>query len=180
VVTVGHSAGGHLALWAAGRPKLPPEAPGAAPAPGVETSGVQVYGVQASGVRVKGVPVSGVRVSGAIGLAPVADLAEAAAMGLGGGAVIRLLGGSPERRPERYAVADPARLLPLGVPQVLVHGDRDGAVPIVVSRHYVERAVAAGDPATLVELPGVGHMELIDPASAAWSSVLLHLRRLVA
>lgn len=155
VVTVGHSAGGHLALWAAGRPKLPPEAPGAPAGPGV-------------------------RVSGAIGLAPVADLAEAAAMGLGGGAVIRLLGGSPERRPERYAVADPARLLPLGVPQVLVHGDRDGAVPIVVSRHYVERAVAAGDPATLVELPGVGHMELIDPASAAWSSVLLHLRRLVA
>ncbi len=120
-----------------------------------------------------------VRVSAAIGLAPVADLVEAAARGLGGGAVNRLLGGSPDRRPERYAVTDPAQLLPLGVPQVLVHGDRDAAVPVVISRRYVERAVAAGDPATLVELPGVDHMELIDPESAPWRAVVVHLRRLV-
>ena len=66
-------------------------------------------------------------------------------MGLGGGAVSHLMGGSAPRHPDRYAVGDPARLLPLGVPQVLVHGDADGAVPLALSRHYVEQAVVAGD-----------------------------------
>ena len=152
VVTVGHSAGGHLALWAAGRAKLAADAPGA----------------------------GNLLLRGAVGLAPVADLVEANRLGLGGGVVPRLMGGTPEQHPERYAVGDPAKLLPMGVPQVLVHGDNDGAVPLSVSRGYVERAMAAGDPATLVELPGVGHMELIDPASQAWSATVVHLRRLLA
>jgi acetyl esterase/lipase len=155
VAAVGHSAGGHLALWAAGRGKLPPGAPGAAG------------------------PTSAVRLCGVVGLAPVSDLVEAARMGLGGGAVLRLMGGPPERHPERYAVADPAQLLPMGVAQVLVHGERDGAVPIALSRRYHEQAVAAGDHATLVELPDIGHMELIDPASAAWAATVVHLRRLL-
>jgi acetyl esterase/lipase len=155
VVTVGHSAGGHLALWAAGRPKLALGAPGGA----------------AGGF---------VGVRAAVGLAPVADLVAAARLELGGGAVTRLMGGSPDRYAERYAVASPAALLPLGVAQVVVHGDVDGAVPISLSRQYVAQAVVAGDEATLVELPGVGHMELIDPASTAWGATVLHLRRLLA
>ena len=153
VVTVGHSAGGHLALWAAARAKLAAGDPGA-PGPGSVT------------------------LRGAIGLAPVSDLEEG--MTLGGGAVQGLLGGPPERHPERYAVANPAALLPLGVPQVLVHGDADRAVPIELSRHYVERARAAGDEVTFLELPAVGHMELIDPASSAWTATVVHLRRLLA
>lgn len=159
VVAVGHSAGGHLALWAAGRGILAAGAPRAGP---------------------QGATPPAVGLSGAVGLAPVADLVEAHRMGLGGGAVSRLMGGPPERHPKQYAVADPAQLLPLGVPQVLVHGDADGAVPPAMSRHYVERAAAAGDDATLVELAGVGHMELIDPASAAWSATVVHLCRLLA
>ncbi len=160
IVTVGHSAGGHLALWAAGRSKLPPGSPGGPPTgPGAGEA---------------------VGLCGAVGLAPVSDLVGAARMGLGGGAAGRLMGGSPEKRGERYAVADPAQLLPVGVPQVLVHGDRDGAVPITLSRRYVERAAAAGDSAVLVELPGVGHMELIDPSSTAWTATLVSLRRLLA
>ncbi len=166
VVAVGHSAGGHLALWAAARAALPPGAPGA---PGA-----------AGAAGVPGAAGAAVRLCGVVGLAPVSDLAEAARMGLGGGAVARLMGGPPERHPERYAVADPAQLLPMGVAQVLVHGERDGAVPIALSRHYVEQAQAAGDPTVLVELPDIGHMELIDPASSAWSATVVHLRRLLA
>lgn len=161
VVAVGHSAGGHLALWAAARGKLPPGAPGGWAAGAGATAGT-------------------VPMCGAVGLAPVADLVEADRMGLGGGAVSRLMGGPPSRHEDRYAVADPALLLPLGVPQVVVHGDCDGAVPLALSRRYVEQAMAAGDPVTLDELAGVGHMELIDPASAAWSAAVAHLRRLLA
>ncbi len=133
---VGHSAGGHLALWLAARGRLPAGAPGAAPR----------------------VPTPAL----AVGQAPVADLREAARLGLGAGAVTALLGGAPDDVPERLAAADPLGLLPTGVPTVLVHGEADEPVPIAMSEAYVARAGAA---ARLVRLPG-GHMEHVDPASA--------------
>jgi acetyl esterase/lipase len=181
VVAVGHSAGGHLALWAAARGALPPGAPGAPGALGADGAAGAAGPAGAAGAlgRAGGAGVA-VGLCGVVGLAPVSDLAEAARMGLGGGAVARLMGGPPARHPDRYAVADPAQLLPMGVAQVLVHGDRDGAVPIALSRHYIEQAQAAGDPAVLVELPDIGHMELIDPASPAWTATVVHLRRLLA
>jgi len=54
------------------------------------------------------------------------------------------------------------------------------AGPLSVSPAYVGWAVAAGDcdPATLVELAG-GPMELIGPASQAWSATVVHPRRLL-
>jgi acetyl esterase/lipase len=145
VVAVGHSAGGHLALWAATRPGLPAGAPGAEPA---------------------------VRLVGAVAQAGVADLREAARLGLSRGAVRSLLGGPPGRLPLRYDLASPVERLPLGVPQLLVHGDADDAVPIELARRYAERAAQAGDPCELVELSGCGHFEHLDPASDAWGAVL--------
>jgi acetyl esterase/lipase len=153
VVTCGHSAGGHLALWAAGRAGLPAGVPGADP---------------------KVLP------CGAISLAGVVDLDRAAALGLGGGAVPALLGGPPTDHPERYAVASPAALLPLGVPQVLIHGLADAIVPASLSEEYVDAAKACGDPAVYVPLAGLGHMEMIDPGSAAWAAAEEHLDRLFA
>jgi pimeloyl-ACP methyl ester carboxylesterase len=107
-----------------------------------------------------------------VALAGVLDLGLAQSLGLGGRATDALLGGSPEEQPERYAVADPARLLPTGVPTVLVHGSRDEDVPVEVSRAYRDAAVAAGDEVTLHELVDVDHMSLVDPASTAWPVVL--------
>src|SRR2546422_749172 len=86
---------------------------------------------------------------------PRSDLARGAADGLGGGACAALLGGSPSEVPERYAAASPAALLPLGVRQVLVHGDRDDIVPPAQSRAYCQAAIAMGDDVELLELPGV-------------------------
>jgi len=145
VVTVGHSAGGHLALWAAGRPRLPDGAPG-------DTG-----------------PTS-VAVTAAVALAGVPDLAEAARLSAGDGAVARLLGGGPDEHPDRYALASPAALLPLGVPQVLVHGADDRTVRPALSEHYALRARAAGDAVELVVVPGAGHWAPIRPASAAWAA----------
>ncbi len=98
VVVVGHSAGGHLALWLAGRRRLSEGAPGAQPL---------------------------VLPRAVVAQAGVCDLVAGAHDGLGGGAVMALLGGSPDDVPDRYAVASPAALLPLGVPQLLVHGLHD-------------------------------------------------------
>jgi acetyl esterase/lipase len=144
VVAVGHSAGGHLALWAAGRPGLPAEAPGAEPT---------------------------IRLAAAVAQAGIADLREAARLRLSGGAGAQFVGGPPGKVPQRYALASPIERLPLGVPQLLVHGDADDVVPVEIARRYALRAAEAGDQCTLVELPGVGHMEHLDPDSEAWRAV---------
>jgi acetyl esterase/lipase len=78
------------------------------------------------------------------------------------------VGGTPEQVPERYDFADPMRLIPLGVPTLLVHGAEDETVPVKRSRDYAEAARAAGDPVELVEpVPG-GHRVHPDPRSEAW------------
>ncbi|MEJ7799653.1 MAG: hypothetical protein WKF60_03985, partial [Ilumatobacter sp.] len=100
VAVVGHSAGGHLALWAAGRAALPDDAPGSAP---VVTPVV------------------------AIGQGAVVDLTGGAAGGLGAGAVVALLGGTPSEYPERYGWATPA--LGAGPDMVSVVGSADTIVP---------------------------------------------------
>ena len=84
---------------------------------------------------------------------------------LGGGAVEGLLGPFD---PTRDAAASPVALAPLGVPQLLVHGDADDIVPASQSRAY-----ASLDPdAELIELEGADHFEVIEPASPAWAAVL--------
>ena len=150
VIAIGHSAGGQLALWAAARAGLPGGVPGAEPA---------------------------VRLAAAVAQAGVVDLREAARLGLSRGAAASLLGGTPVKLPARYDVASPIERLPIGVPQLLVHGDADDAVPIELSRRYAARAAEGGDPCELVELPGCGHFEHLDPTSHAWRVVREWLER---
>jgi acetyl esterase/lipase len=107
-------------------------------------------------------------VGAVVALAPVSDLAAAAALNLGGGAAVELLGGTPDAVPERYRQATPRALLPLGVPQLLVHGEQDHRVPVAMSRDHAAAARAAGDHVELVILRRTGHAELIDPRSRAW------------
>jgi acetyl esterase/lipase len=111
-----------------------------------------------------------------VSLAGVCDLALAAQLRLSNGAVAELLGGWPSGRPEAYAQADPARLVPLGVPQLLVHGSADAHVPPDLSRRY---AAVAGAEATLIELPGVDHFAVIDPQALAWARIARELTRLL-
>jgi pimeloyl-ACP methyl ester carboxylesterase len=87
------------------------------------------------------------------------------------------LGGGPEAVPDRYAGASPADLVPLGTPQVLVHGSDDSVVPVEISRAYRATAAAAGDEVELMEVAGVGHFGVINPDSPAWASVTGALAR---
>ncbi|HZC13917.1 MAG TPA: alpha/beta fold hydrolase, partial [Thermoleophilaceae bacterium] len=150
VVAIGHSAGGQLALWAAARPGLPPGAPGSEPR---------------------------IRLAAAVAQAGVADLREAARLGLSRRVAESFLGGSPVKLPGRYDLASPIERLPLGLPQLLVHGDADDVVPISIARRYAECASEAGDPCELVELRGVGHDEHLDPRSQAWRAVTAWLEQ---
>lgn len=124
IVVVGHSAGGHLAAWAAARHRLPAGAPGAAPA---------------------------VRPCHVVAQAGVVVLSEAIDDELGGGAARGLLGGDD---PDRARIADPSAWLPLGIPVTLVHAAGDDQVPVAQSERWVDLATTAGDEARLVTGPG--------------------------
>ncbi len=126
---VGHSAGGHLALWLASQP---------------------------------------VTLDRCVALAPVADLGRAHLLNLDGGATDALMGGGPSDYPERYAAADPMRRSTAEVPVTILHGTADRQVPIELSRGYAQ----AHPGSQLVELTGLDHFALIDPASAAWAAVV--------
>jgi acetyl esterase/lipase len=151
-VLAGHSAGGHLALWAAARHALAPDMPWHASPP---------------------------RVTGVVALAAVSDLAACHALHLGRDAVVPLLGGGPVEYPERYRIADPVRLLPLGCPIRLVHGTADDMVPCSMSVGFQARGRSAGDDVSLAKLPGAGHFEVIDPLSDAWPRVVAAFASLV-
>jgi acetyl esterase/lipase len=152
VAVVGHSAGGHLALWSAARQRVD----------------------QDRGVAKR------VRISAVVGLAPVADLVQAHLWGLGGGAVTELLDGSPAEQSERYHAASPHLMLPLRVSQLLIHGTDDDAVPIALSRSYVRAAQGAGDDAELLEMPGTGHMEFLKSTGKAHAALSNWLTRTLA
>jgi acetyl esterase/lipase len=144
LAAVGHSAGGHLALWLAARSKQAVDAPGGSPRIGVRL---------------------------AVSLGGVCDLVRGADAELGAGACAALLGGGPADVPERYAMASPAALLPLGTRQVLVHGGRDDVVPPSQSRDYAAAARAAGDDVELVLIDDADHFDLIEPSNRAWKEV---------
>ena len=76
-------------------------------------------------------------------------------------------------------MASPKARLPLGVPQVLIHGELDDVVPIELSRAYQSAARAQGDDVELEALPHTGHFALIDPRSAVWPSVEAAVRSLL-
>jgi pimeloyl-ACP methyl ester carboxylesterase len=86
--------------------------------------------------------------------------------------VEQLLDGPPDRVPDRYREASPARRLPLDVPALLVHGGRDDVVPAAMSRRF---AAAAG--CELAEIPDDGHYEHLEPGSRAWATVVAWLER---
>ena len=144
VIALGHSAGGHLALWAAARGNLPADAPGAGPR---------------------------VRVRGVFALAPVPDLVRCADEHLVEGACVEFLGGGPSDVPDRYEIASPDARLPLGVRQVLLHGTEDEVVPLSLSQRYADDARAAGDPVELIELPFGNHFTPIDTENSGWGEV---------
>lgn len=149
LVLAGHSAGGHLALWAAAQHRLP------------KTNPLH---------RDNLLPIKGV-----ISLAGIADLSRYRAEGppaCGGPRVIDLLVGSKTRNPfDVFNDTSPVELLPLGVPQAVLSGALDPIVPATFGRAYAAKASAAGDKVQEITFADAGHFELIDPQSSAFATV---------
>ena len=117
-------------------------------------------------------PDAHVRLTGAVSQAGALDLHELSRLGTSDGVVNLLLAGTPAEVPHRYDAASPARRLPIGVPLLLVHGERDDDVPVHISREFAVDATAAGDACELVVIDDEGHYEHLEPNSRAWKAVV--------
>ncbi len=145
VIAVGHSAGGHIALWLAARHKLPKSS--------------ELYSANPIALR------------GVVSLAGIPDLVAAGTDTGCGDMGYRFMGGKPDQFAARYNQGSPAELLPLGVKQVLIHGEQDKLVPYKVSVDFEAKASKSGDDVKLVSVPGAGHFELVVPTTDAWKIV---------
>jgi acetyl esterase/lipase len=148
VILIGHSAGGHLALWAAVRSKLPPSSLLYRPDP--------------------------LKISGVLCLAGVTDMVPAAQRVksvCGVDAVSLLLGGTPKSFPKRYALASPIEMLPSGVREILVFGSKDPVIWPEYGFQYATAAKSKGQSVGLMVLPDASHYELIAPWTKGWPMV---------
>jgi acetyl esterase/lipase len=143
VIAVGHSAGGHLALWLAARKILPKDSP--------------VH-------RADPLPLRGV-----VSLAGITDLRRAGTACDAN--VPELMGGSANDKTAIYDQASPIELLPLGIPSAIVQGSIDSIIPLAMAKDYAEAAKKKGDDARLVVIEKAGHFEVVDPKSFAWQAV---------
>jgi acetyl esterase/lipase len=145
VISMGHSAGGHLALWLAARSRIPDDTAIGASDP--------------------------IAPGAVLAMAPAADLGYLYDTGVCDHVVDGLMGGSPAARPERYQLADPVRLGPDGTPQVLLFGKYDADWNPAGER-YLAAARARGDDVRVVVAGESGHFEMIDPDSSTWPLVV--------
>jgi acetyl esterase/lipase len=147
VVAVGHSAGGHLALWAASRARIPAASPLHAANP--------------------------LKIGAVVSLAGIGDLdgqGRVFALPCGDDTIARLVDSAHRRDP--FADTSPAALLPSGARTVMVHGAFDAVMPPYTGRDYALRARQAGDAAEVVVIPDAAHFDLVIPTTAAWARIV--------
>ena len=147
LVATGHSAGGHLALWLAARPRLPAGSPLRTPNP--------------------------IRIDSVVSLGGLPDLEQAArppGSGCGTEVIGKLTGG-------KFADTSVPRLAPLGIPQVLVNGMQDRIIPTAYAEGYAGPMRASGDRVKVRMIDNTGHVELIAPETAAWAAAVEEIER---
>ena len=148
VVILGHSAGGHLAMWAASRARLGPNSDLYIPNAIKPTGVINLAGTMDLSVNIASVETAC--------QAPV---------------VHDLLGGAPADVPVRYVESSVFKLLPIGVPQVMLWGEHEPFVPHAFARAQVDAATKAGDRAVLLVVPGVGHFEIATTQEPSWPTL---------
>ena len=158
VVVAGHSAGGQLAFWLAGRPHIPPANP--------------LYTLQPK-VPIRAV----VALAGAVDLRLTIELAGWFTFAHDKQEVLNFMGASPEAAPERYRSGNPGELLPLNVPQFLLQGSEDDQIPPQLPARWAERGHQRGEKVVVDMIAGAGHFDVVDPESRAWPRVLAAIQK---
>ena len=148
LVAVGHSAGGHLALWLAARPRLPAGSPLRTANPLLIAHVVSLGGLQ--------------------------DLEQdrAETNGCGAEVIDQLVGLPTNNGRDPYADTSLPRLAPIGVPHTMINGNSDRIIPTHFAAAYAAKMRAKGDTVTIRIVPGQGHVELIAPETPAWGAAV--------
>jgi acetyl esterase/lipase len=144
LTAVGHSAGGYMVQWAAGRARIPSTSP--------------LYRVQPL------VPRYVVSLGGINDLRAWTDLC--------GFEVSKLTGTSSSTRADVFADTNPAELIPNGSHTVLITGELDHSVPKETAHRFAAKAKAAGDAAEVIVLPGASHFDEASAKSPSWKTTL--------
>ncbi len=153
VAAMGHSAGGHLALWLQSRHKISSQSP--------------LYTEQA------------LELKGAVTLGGIGSLLS----GSCSSRARQLIDADSLTAAElelRLAASSPIHMLASGARSVLISGEDDGIVPPRVSQDYVEAAVAAGDFSEHLIIDNAGHFDLINSNFMDMALLENSLRRVLA
>ena len=148
IVAMGHSAGGHLVQWLAGRGRVPKSSPVYDPRPMHLAAVISLGGLadlRAQGERIP----------------DVCDVQ-----------VAQLTGQPGAGRPDPLRDTSAASLVPNGIPAVLINGAQDTVAPPSVAADYATVARRAGDKADLLVLPGASHFDEVAATSPAWTLIL--------
>lgn len=156
IVAVGHSAGGQLVQWIAGRANIPAASPLFQPKP----------------LAVRNI----ISLGGLADLRHEKDLIKTSC----GRDMVQLTGLPSAARPDVYADTSAAELMPNGSRTMLITGELDTISPPRAAYAYAARARAAGDSADVLILPNASHYDEIAASSPAWKLVLPMIEKALA
>jgi pimeloyl-ACP methyl ester carboxylesterase len=144
VAIIGHSAGGHLALWAGSR---------------------QIINSNSELFTPNPLPIKGI-----LSLAGIADITSLNGCGTLANNVIGIpINSTSFAITDRVQVTSPLQMLPSKTKTILISGGADGVVPAAIGARYTTNAVALGDDSSHYILQGLNHFDLIDPNKTNWS-----------
>ena len=152
VIVAGHSAGGHLAFWIAGRHHIDAHSDIYNPRPQVPLHGA-------------------LALAGVVDLRLTLDLSGFFTFAHDRQPIYGLMGGRPSDVPDRYKAGNPGDLLPFNIPQVLLQGTEDDQIPPELPPRWAEMSHRLGDTVSVNMLPSATHFDVMDPESAAWPAV---------
>ena len=136
----------------------------------IDTSRIVILGHSAGGQLALALAAHHNSMRAVVSLAGLLDLRRAWDLHLSNNAVVEFLGGDPQRVPEHYHEASPAEL-DIHCKQLVIHGTEDDIVPVQMSRDYAKRKIQNHETVSLVEIPKIGHFEIVDPDSKIWPQV---------
>jgi acetyl esterase/lipase len=148
VVAVGHSAGGHLALWAASRRNLEKSSP--------------LWSAHPQ------------RIDTVVAIGELGDLHDdppVVAGGCGADTVAKLVGPPTAAHPNVYADTSPDLMEPSPAREILIHGAVDDIAPPKAGEDYRASALKHGGNPKLVIIPGANHFDLVTPETDAWGKI---------
>jgi len=155
-ISVGHSAGGHLALWLSGRKNIRKE----------------------SELFIE----NPLEMNAIVSLAGIGDLKQFREYGnlvCADGVVNKLIDWEKRKGEEPFMDTSPIEIIPGNIPQILVHGVYDPIVPPFLGYAYKQKSQELNENVRVKIILAAGHFEVIAPWTDAWEEILVEIKQLL-